>query len=77
MVRTVRMVAPVIEQIARDFDGRVLVGKVDVDEAPSLASRYGIMSIPTVILFQNGKEVERKVGVMPSQVYEDLLNAKL
>jgi thioredoxin 1 len=72
-----RMVAPVIEQIAREYEGRVLVGKVDVDEASSLASRFGIMSVPTIILFQNGKEVERKVGVMPAQAYEDLLDAKL
>lgn len=50
-----RMVAPVIEQLAADYEGRAIVGKVDVDECGDLAMRYGVMSIPTVIVFKNGK----------------------
>lgn len=60
-----RMLAPTVEKLAAQYDGRVLVGKVDVDAEPALAQRYGIMSIPTVIFFKNGKEVDRKVGVQP------------
>ena len=57
-----RMIAPVIEDIAADFDGRAVVGKVDVDEEPELARRFGIMSIPTLIVFKDGKIVEQAVG---------------
>ena len=64
-----RMVAPVIEQLAADYEGRAIVGKVDVDECGDLAMRYGVMSIPTVIFFKDGKEIDRKVGVMPAGAY--------
>ena len=52
-----RMIAPVIEEIAAEFEGKAVVGKVDVDEEPGLAQRYGIMSIPTLIVFKGGKVV--------------------
>ena len=57
-----RMIAPAIEELAAEFDGRALVGKVDVDEAPSLAQRFGVMSIPTLIVMKGGKVVEQAVG---------------
>lgn len=57
-----RMIAPVIEEIAAEFDGKAVVGKVDVDEEPGLAQRFGVMSIPTLIVFKNGKAVEQAVG---------------
>ncbi len=57
-----RMIAPVIEEIAAEFDGKAVVGKVDVDEEPGLAQRFGVMSIPTLIVFKNGKAVEQTVG---------------
>lgn len=72
-----RMLAPVIEQLGAQYEGKVVVGKVDTDEQPALAMQFGIMSIPTVILFKDGKEVERKVGVMPAQVYNQMLDAAL
>ena len=73
-----RMLGPVIEQLAEDYEGKdVIIGKVDVDENPELAQRYGVMSIPTVLLLEDGKEIERKVGVMPYEVYADLLDEKL
>lgn len=72
-----RMLAPVIEQLGAQYEGKVVVGKVDTDEQPALAMQFGIMSIPTVILFKDGKEVERKVGVMPPQVYTQMLDAAL
>ena len=57
-----RMIAPVIEEIATEFEGKAIVGKVDVDQEPGLAQRFGIMSIPTLIVFKNGKVVEQAVG---------------
>lgn len=72
-----RMLAPVIEQLGAQYEGKVVVGKVDTDEQPALAMQFGIMSIPTVILFKDGKEVERKVGVMPAQAYTQMLDAAL
>jgi thioredoxin 1 len=60
-----RMLAPIIEEIAREQAGKLKVVKVDVDENPRIAQQYGIMSIPTLILFKGGKPVERLVGYMP------------
>lgn len=57
-----RMVGPVVEEIAQDFAGRLKVGKVNVDENRTLAAKYGIMSIPTLIIFKNGQEEERLIG---------------
>ena len=72
-----RMVAPVIEQLAADYEGRAIVGKVDVDECGDLAMRYGVMSIPTVIFFKDGKEIDRKVGVMPAGAFTQVLDQNL
>ena len=57
-----RMIAPVIEEIAEAYDGRALVGKVDVDQEPGLAQRLGVMSIPTFIVFKDGQAAARKIG---------------
>ena len=57
-----RMIAPVIEEVAADFDGKAIVGKVDVDEEMGLAQRFGVMSIPTLIVLKGGKVVEQAVG---------------
>lgn len=57
-----RMIAPVIEEIAGEFDGRAVVGKIDVDEEPGLAQRFGVMSIPTLIVLKGGKVAEQAVG---------------
>jgi thioredoxin 1 len=57
-----KIMAPVIDQIAGEFDGRLTVGKLDVDSSPGIAMRYGIMGIPTLGVFQDGKLVDRLVG---------------
>ena len=72
-----RMLGPAIEQLAQDYEGKAVVGKVDVDEQGELAMRYGVMSIPTVIFFKDGKEIDRKVGVQPAGVYTQILDANL
>ena len=60
-----KMIAPVVEEIAQEYAEKIVVGKVDVDEVPSIAARYNVMSIPTLIVFENGKEVNRLVGFRP------------
>lgn len=57
-----RMIAPSVEEIAGEYAGRAVVGKVDVDQEPGLAQRYGVMSIPTLIVLKGGKVVEQAVG---------------
>ena len=63
-----RMVAPFVDEIAQAHVGRMLVAKVDTDRAPEIAGRYGIRSIPTLIVFRDGAEVERSVGFEPERV---------
>ena len=70
-----RMVAPIIDDLAEKYKGSVTVAKVDVDEENALAARFGVMSIPTVILFDNGVEVKRFVGVQTKEKYEKELKA--
>lgn len=69
-----RMLAPTVEKLGADYEGKALIGKVDVDEEPELARRYGVMSIPTVIFFRDGVELERKVGLMPEEAYARVLD---
>ena len=70
-----RMLGPVIEDLANQYEGKAVVGKVNVDDEQELAIRYGVMSIPTVIFFKDGKEIDRKVGVMPAGAYTQVLDA--
>ena len=65
-----RMLAPVIEELAGKYEGSVTIAKVDVEEESALATRFRVMSIPTVILFIDGKEAKRIVGVQPIETYE-------
>lgn len=68
-----QMLGPVIEALAEQYEGKAVVGKVNVDEEQELAMRYGVMNIPTVIFFKDGKEIERKIGVMPPQAFAQVL----
>ena len=72
-----KMLSPVVESIGSQYEGKVLVGKVNVDEEPELARRFGVMSIPTVVFLKNGQEFDRKVGVMPPQAFTAVLDANL
>ena len=60
-----RMVGPVVAEIAEEYEGKVKVGKVNVDEEDELAERFGVQSIPTIVLFKNGEEAARQVGFAP------------
>lgn len=70
-----RMIAPIVEDLARKYEGKLKVAKIDVDENPDLASRYGIMSIPTLGLFRGGELVKRIVGYMPKAELERQIEA--
>ena len=72
-----KMLSPVIDGLADRYEGKVLVGKVNTDEQPELAVRFGVMSIPTVIFLKDGKEIDRKVGVMSEASYTAVLDANL
>ena len=71
------MVAPVVEELAEEYEGRVSFGKVDVDQNPKIASQYGIMSIPTLILFKDGKPISNIVGFRPKAELKQSLDAAL
>ena len=72
-----RMIAPIVEEFARDYDGRLKVAKVDVDENANIAMRYNIMSIPTLGLFKGGQLVERVIGYMPKGELKRRVDAAL
>lgn len=68
-----KMLAPTIEELAEEANGAYKVGKIDVDKSPSLAAQFGVMSIPTVIVFKNGKAVDKTVGVVLKSQLEAML----
>ena len=72
-----RMVGPIIDEISKEYDGKAVVGKVDVDANQDFASKYGVRNIPTVLVFQNGEVVERQVGVAPKKSYTDAIDKLL
>ena len=72
-----KMVGPTVEKIAADYDGKALVAKVNIDREPELAQRFGVMSIPTMVFFKKGEELDRKIGVMPEGAYTAVLDGNL
>jgi len=72
-----KMLAPVVSELSADFEGKAIVGKVDVDNNQEFASKYGIRNIPTVLVFKDGEVIGRQVGVAPKKAYEDLINGAL
>jgi thioredoxin 1 len=69
-----RMMAPVVEQFAEEYDGRVKIGKINVDEESDLAARFGVQSIPSFIFIKDGKVVDRVTGAMPRPVLKGYLD---
>jgi len=72
-----RLVAPIIEELSRDYVGRILFGKLDVDENREVSMQYNIMSIPTLLVFKNGKLVDVIIGAMPRQALEQKITRHL
>jgi len=66
-----RMVSPIVEKISNEYEERIKVGKLNVDENPSIATRYRIMAIPAVLFFKNGNLVDQVVGAVPKRVLEE------
>lgn len=62
-----RMIAPIVEELAAEYEGNVKIGKLNVDEHQAIAAKYGVMSIPTLLVFKNGQPVERIVGFAPKK----------
>jgi thioredoxin 1 len=72
-----RMVAPVIEELAKDYQGKIVFGKLNVDENPALAMEYQIKSIPTMLIFKDSELVDRKIGALPRKMLEPELTKHL
>ena len=72
-----RLLGPVIDELAGTYSGRIAIGKVDVDASPELAARYGIQSIPTLLLFEKGEIVSRQIGAVPRDTLVRALDARL
>ncbi|WP_326982603.1 thioredoxin [Chryseobacterium sp. MYb264] len=72
-----RTLGPIIEEIANDFEGKAVVGKVDVDNNQEISMQYGIRNIPTVLIFKGGEVVDKIVGVAPKDVIAEKLSAHL
>lgn len=68
-----QMIAPIVESLAEEYEGRCKVGKLNVDDNPRTAMRFGIMSIPTLMVFKDGKVIERIVGAVPKEVMEGII----
>ncbi len=72
-----RMVGPIVEELAKEFDGKAVVGKVNVDTNPNISTNYGIRNIPTLLIFKNGEIVDKQVGAVPKSILTNKLNAQL
>ena len=72
-----RMIAPIIEEMSKEYSGRAVVTKCDVDNSPQVAAKYGIRNIPTVLFFKDGKIADKQVGAVPKAIFVNKLNALL
>ncbi|MES2627860.1 MAG: thioredoxin [Bacteroidota bacterium] len=72
-----RMVGPVVDELHTEYEGKAVIGKVNVDENPEIAARYGIRSIPTILFIKNGQVVDKSVGAVPKAALADKLSAQV
>ena len=72
-----RMVGPIVEELSVEYDGKVGIGKVDVDSNPNISMNFGIRNIPTILFFKNGQVVDKQVGAVPKGILAGKLNAQL
>lgn len=69
-----RMVGPIVEEMAGEYDGKAVIGKVNVDENPDISMKYGIRNIPTIIFLKNGEMVDKSVGAVPKNILTDKID---
>ena len=72
-----RMLSPVVDEVASSYEGKIVVGKVNIDEQPGLAQKFGVMSIPTLILFKNGKIEKKSIGVVGKDKIAGMIDSVL
>ena len=72
-----KMLAPVIEELAGEYEGKVKIGKLDVDDNPEAAGKFGVQSIPTIIIFKDGQEVDKMMGFQSKEVLKEHLDKAL
>jgi thioredoxin 1 len=72
-----RMVGPIVEELAKDYEGKAVIGKVNVDNNPAISAQFGIRNIPTILFFKNGQIVDKQVGAVPKSVLSSKIDAQL
>ncbi len=72
-----KMIGPVVEELASDYEGKAVIGKVDVDNNPEVSAKFGIRSIPTLLVFKGGEIVDKQVGAVPKGVLSQKLDAQI
>ncbi|MCD4747052.1 MAG: thioredoxin [Bacteroidales bacterium] len=72
-----RMIGPIVQEIGQEYEGKVVVGKVDVDNNPGVSAKFGIRNIPTVLFFKDGEIIDKQVGAVPKQVLVSKLESHL
>jgi thioredoxin 1 len=72
-----RMVGPIVEELSKDYAGKVVVGKLDVDSNPNVSMMFGVRNIPTILFFKNGKVVDKQVGAVPKSILAQKLEAQI
>jgi thioredoxin 1 len=72
-----RMIAPIVEQLATEFEGKATIAKLDIEKAQNTTAQYQVMSIPTLIIFKDGKEIKRVIGVKRKEELQEILKAAL
>jgi len=72
-----KMIGPLVEELAGEYDGKALIGKVDVDSNPQVSAKFGIRSIPTLLFFKNNEVVDKQVGAVPKAVLSQKLDAQM
>jgi thioredoxin 1 len=72
-----RVVGPIVEELSQDYDGKAVIGKVDVDNNPNISMKYGIRNIPTLLVFKNGEIVDKQVGAVPKNILAQKIDAQM
>jgi|TARA_B100001057_G_scaffold412335_1_gene428378 thioredoxin 1 len=72
-----KMIGPLVEELANEFEGKAIIGKVDVDTNPEVSAKFGIRSIPTLLVFKDGEIVDKQVGAVPKSVLSEKIEAQL